>query len=33
MIKELKLVNFRNFDELKLDSLNNENFIIGENGR
>lgn len=33
MIKELKLVNFRNFDKLKLDSLNNENFIIGENGK
>lgn len=33
MIKELKLVNFRNFDELKLDSLNNENFIIWENGK
>ncbi|MFK7780423.1 MAG: DNA replication and repair protein RecF [Candidatus Gracilibacteria bacterium] len=32
MIKELKLINFRNFDELKLDSLKNENFIIGENG-
>lgn len=31
MIKELRLVNFRNFDELKLDSLNSENFIIWEN--
>lgn len=33
MIKELKLINFRNFLELKLDSLNNENFIIWENGK
>ncbi len=33
MIKELKLINFRNFEELKLDSLNKENFIIWENGK
>ncbi len=31
MIKELKLLNFRNFSELKLESLNKENFIIWEN--
>ncbi len=31
MIKELKLINFRNFSELKLDSLNNQNFIIWKN--
>lgn len=33
MIKELKLINFRNFDELKLDSLNKENFIVWKNGK
>lgn len=33
MIKELKLINFRNFEELKLNSLNKENFIIWENGK
>ena len=33
MIKELKLVNFRNFDILKLNKLNKENFIVGENGK
>lgn len=31
MIKELKLINFRNFDKLLLESLNKENFIIWEN--
>ena len=31
MIKTLRLVNFRNFEILKLDSLNKENFIIWEN--
>lgn len=31
MIKELKLVNFRNFEQFKLDSLEKENFIIWEN--
>lgn len=31
MIKELRLINFRNFSELKLNSVNKENFIIGEN--
>jgi len=31
MIKELRLINFRNFSELKLNSLNKENFIIWEN--
>lgn len=31
MIKELKLINFRNFSELKINSLNKENFIIWEN--
>lgn len=31
MIKELKLINFRNFSELKLDSLEKENFIVWEN--
>ncbi len=33
MIKELRLINFRNFEELKLNSLNKENFIIWENGK
>ena len=33
MIKELKIVNFRNFDEFKLDSLNKENFIVWKNGK
>jgi len=32
MIKEIKLINFRNFDELKLNSLEKENFIIWKNG-
>ena len=31
MIKKLKLVNFRNFDNLILDNLNKQNFIIWEN--
>lgn len=31
MIKELRLINFRNFSELKLNSLNKENFIVWEN--
>ncbi len=31
MIKELKLINFRNFEELILKDLNKENFIIWEN--
>lgn len=31
MIKEFKLINFRNFNELKLKSLNKENFIVWEN--
>lgn len=31
MIKKLKLINFRNFSELKLDSLNKQNFIIWKN--
>ncbi|MDD2871061.1 MAG: DNA replication and repair protein RecF [Candidatus Gracilibacteria bacterium] len=33
MITELRLVNFRNFEQLKLNSLEKENFIVGENGR
>ena len=32
MIKEIKLINFRNFDELKLTSLEKENFIVWKNG-
>ena len=31
MIKELRLINFRNFQELKLKNLDKENFIIWEN--
>ena len=31
MIKELRLINFRNFSDFKLNSLNKENFIIWEN--
>ena len=31
MIKELKLVNFRNFENLELKSIEKENFIIWEN--
>ena len=31
MIKELRLINFRNFSDFKLDSLNKENFIMWEN--
>lgn len=31
MIKKLKLVNFRNFDNLILEDLNKQNFIIWEN--
>ena len=31
MISELKLINFRNFSELKINSLNKENFIVWEN--
>ena len=33
MITELRLINFRNFWELKLKWLNKENFIIWENGK
>ncbi len=33
MIKEIRLINFRNFDQKKLDSLNKQNFIIWENGK
>lgn len=33
MITELRLVNFRNFEQLKLNSLEKENFIVWENGR
>lgn len=33
MLKELKLINFRNFTELKLNSLEKENFIVWENGK
>ncbi len=31
MIKELRLINFRNFNELKLESLDKHNFIVWEN--
>lgn len=31
MINNLKLINFRNFDELKIENILNENFIIWEN--
>jgi len=31
MITELKLINFRNFESLKLENLDKHNFIIGEN--
>lgn len=31
MIKELKLVNFRNFSEVKFDNFEKENFIVWEN--
>ncbi|MDD3145033.1 MAG: DNA replication and repair protein RecF [Candidatus Gracilibacteria bacterium] len=33
MIKELKLVNFRNFSEKIISNFEIENFIIGENGK
>ncbi|MDD3794080.1 MAG: DNA replication and repair protein RecF [Candidatus Gracilibacteria bacterium] len=33
MIKELKLINFRNFKEKIINNFEIENFIIGENGR
>lgn len=33
MITDLKLVNFRNFENLKLENLEKQNFIIGENGK
>jgi len=33
MITELKLINFRNFENLKLISLYKENFIVWENGK
>lgn len=33
MITELRLINFRNFSELKLDWLEKKNFIVWENGK
>lgn len=33
MISEIKLVHFRNFHYKKIDSLEEKNFIIGENGK
>ena len=32
MIESIKLINFRNFDEKKLDSIQEKNFIIWKNG-
>ncbi|MDP2090295.1 MAG: DNA replication and repair protein RecF [Candidatus Gracilibacteria bacterium] len=33
MITELRLINFRNFEELKLVGLEKKNFLVGENGK
>jgi DNA replication and repair protein RecF len=33
LISEIKLVHFRNFAYKKLDSLEEKNFIIGQNGK
>jgi len=33
MIKQLRLINFRNFDELKVNSIEKENIIVWENGK
>lgn len=33
MITELRLVNFRNFEQLKLNGLSKQNFLVWENGK